>query len=127
MVDDEIQLRPQQLIEQLKLLCSEMMQLEAADMVNSAGVHPEHRASAANLMHYLALRRHDIRHLQAQLTSLGLSSLGRTEPHVIGSLHAVMKVLNQLAGSAEAPLTLPAGAPEIAEGAALLEKNSEVL
>ena len=121
------QLLPQQLIQQLNLLRSEMLQLEASGMVDSAGVHPEHRASAANLIHYLALRRHDIRQLQAQLASLGLSSLGRTESHVIGGLHAVMKVLNQLAGSAEASLDLPDGAPAIGEGAALLEKNSEVL
>ena len=96
-------------------------------MVDSTGIHPEHRASAKNLIHYLALRRHDIRQLQAQLTSLGLSSLGRTESHVIGGLLAVMKALNQLAGSAEASLDLPDGAPAIGDGAALLEKNSEVL
>jgi hypothetical protein len=57
--------------------------------------------SARNLMHYVALRRHDIRHLQSQLASLGLSSLGRTEPHVLGALHAVMEILHQLAGSQE--------------------------
>ena len=85
------QLRPQELIQQLNLLCSEMLQLEASGMVDSAGVHPDHRTSATNLIHYLALRRHDIRQLQAQLASLGLSSLGRTEPHVIGGLDAVMK------------------------------------
>jgi pyruvate kinase len=118
---------PQQLIEQLNALRSEMLQLEASGMVESAGIHAEHRASAANLIHYLALRRHDIRKLQAQLASLGLSSLGRNEPHVIGGLHAVMNVLNQLAGSAEPSLDLPNGAPTIGEGAALLEKNSEVL
>jgi pyruvate kinase len=38
-----------------------------------------------------------------------------------------MNVLNQLAGSAEPFLGLPDGAPTIGEGAALLEKNSEVL
>ena len=118
---------PQQLIQQLNLLRSEMLQLEASGMLDSAGVHADHRASAVNLIHYLALRRHDIRQLQAQLASLGLSSLGRTESHVIGGLHAVMKVLNQLAGSAEPPFDLPDGAPAIGDGAALLDKNSEVL
>jgi pyruvate kinase len=118
---------PQQLMQQLNLLCSEMLQLQASDMADSAGVHPEHRTSAANLMHYLVLRRHDIRQLQAQLASLGLSSLGRTEPHVIGSLHAVMKVLNQLAGSSEWHFEPPGCAPAIGEGAALLERNSAIL
>jgi hypothetical protein len=35
------------------------------------------------LIHYLALRRHDIRRLQEQLAALGLSSLGRMESHVL--------------------------------------------
>jgi len=118
---------PQQLIHQLNLLRSEMLQLEASGMVDSAGIHAEHRASAANLIHYLVLRRHDIRQLQAQLASLGLLSLGRNEPHVIGGLHAVMNILSQLTGSTEPSLDLPNGAPTIGEGAALLEKNSEVL
>jgi pyruvate kinase len=118
---------PQQLIQQLNVLRSEMLQLEASGLADSAGVHPDHRASAANLVHYLALRRHDIRQLQAQLASLGLSSLGRTESHVIGGLHAVMKILNQLAGRPDASPELPEGAPAIGDGAALLDRNSEVL
>jgi pyruvate kinase len=118
---------PQQLIEQLNLLCSEMLELESSGELDAADVNPDHRASAANLIHYLALRRHDIRQLQAQLASLGLSSLGRTESHVMGGLHAVMKVLNQLAGSAEACSGLSDCVPALGDGAALLDKNSEVL
>jgi pyruvate kinase len=52
---------PQKRIQQLKLLRSEMLQLKASRMADSGSVHPEHRTSAANLIHYLALRRHDIR------------------------------------------------------------------
>ncbi len=126
-MQDGNQQLPQKLIQQLNLLCAEMLQLQASGAADSASVHPEHRNSAANLMHYLVLRRHDIRQLQAQLASLGLSSLGRAESHVLGGLHAVMKALHQLAGSAEASIDLPDGAPEIGDGAALLEKNSEVL
>jgi pyruvate kinase len=40
---------------------------------------PEETASDLNLAHYIALRRHDIRELQEQLTANGLSSLGRGE------------------------------------------------
>jgi pyruvate kinase len=124
---NEKQLRPQELIQQLDLLCSEMLSLEATSRVDLASVHPDHRASATNLVHYLALRRHDIRQLQDHLGALGLSSLGRTEPHVIGALYAVMKLLNQLAGSTDASVSATGGAPAIGEGAVLLEKNSEVL
>jgi len=77
-------------------------------------------------MHYLALRRHDIRHLQAQLASLGLSSLGRTEPHVLSGLHAVVNVLQQLVGSGEARLSSET-APRLNEGTAFLRRNTEAL
>lgn len=121
------QLRPQELIQQLNLLCSEMLSLGASGVSDLAGVHPDHRASATNLIHYLALRRHDVRQLQNELGILGLSSLGRTEPHVIGALYAVVNVLNRLAGFPNAVLNATGGAPAIGEGAALLERNSEVL
>jgi pyruvate kinase len=47
------------------------------------GMDPEHRSSARNLIHYVGLRRHDIRGLQSRLAQTGLSSLGRTESHVL--------------------------------------------
>src|SRR5208282_2994205 len=126
-MQNDKQLQPQELIQQLGLLRSEMLSLEATSLADSAGVHPEHRASATNLIHYVALRRHDIRQLQAQLAALGLSSLGRTEPHVIGALHAVMNALHPLAGSDEADDPLPDGASEMGEGSALLPKNADAL
>lgn len=58
----------------------------------------DHRASARNLLHYVALRRHDLRELQGQLSRLGLSSLGRIEPHVLAGLDAVLAALRCLAG-----------------------------
>ena len=54
---------------------------------------PSMRESAYNLVHYLAVRRHDVRELQDELTRLGLSSLGRLEAHVMASLQAVLEVL----------------------------------
>jgi pyruvate kinase len=126
-MQDRNQVLPRELNQQLKALCSEMLELQNSADAQAAGVRPEHRPSATNLTHYLVLRRHDIRQLQEQLASLGLSSLGRTEPHVIGGLQAVMKVLNQLSGSTETSLNLPDGIPSIGEGAILVEKNSELL
>jgi pyruvate kinase len=60
--------------------------------------HPRHRRSAANLVHYVELRRHDIRELQSRLSAMGLSSLGRSESHVLASLEAVLAVLDTMAG-----------------------------
>ncbi len=59
---------------------------------------PESCESAYNLVHYLAVRRHDVRVLQRELSRLGLSSLGRMEAHVMASLNAVLEVLHQLRG-----------------------------
>ena len=54
------------------------------------------RNSARNLLHYLALRRHDLRPLQLQLASMGLSSLGRAESQALGTVEAVLDVVGQL-------------------------------
>lgn len=59
---------------------------------------PERRASAVNLAHYLALRQADLRKLQVQLGSLGLSRLGRSEANTMASLNAVLTALLALAG-----------------------------
>jgi len=62
------------------------------------GVPPDYRESARNLIHYLALRRHDLRALQPRLSALGLSSLGRSEARVLASVAAVRTALQALGG-----------------------------
>ncbi|MBL8388282.1 MAG: pyruvate kinase [Hydrogenophaga sp.] len=75
-----------------------------------ARVGPHQQPSARNLVHYLALRAHDLRPLQQQLAWLGLSSLGRAESHVLANLDKVLGILHRLTGrpwhdrSAEEPL-----------------------
>ena len=46
--------------------------------------------SVANMRAYLALRAHDNRELQRALARLGLSSLGRSEAHVLATLEQVL-------------------------------------
>lgn len=58
-------------------------------------ISPSNRESAKNLIHYLALRRHDIRELQNQLARNGISSLGRSESHVMSNLNKVQKLLHR--------------------------------
>ena len=120
------QLLFEDLIQKLNQLRSEMVELEASGLTGATEVHPDHAASARNLMHYLALRRHDIRQVQSKLAGLGLSSLGRTESHVLGSVDAVINVLHKLAGSDESPPDLE-GAQELVAGTGLLEKSTEAL
>jgi pyruvate kinase len=116
-----------QLSSELALLCADMVELESSLLKRPLAVHEAHRRSARNLAHYLALRRHDIRKLQSQLALLGLSSLGRTESHVLKAVQAVHRVLNVLLGT-DASLASPAEpAVEVGEGAQLLENNTDAL
>jgi len=68
-------------------------------------VAAEHRAGARNLLQYLALRRHDLRELQDDLTRLGLSSLGRSEGHVRASVAGTLAACRALMGE---PFVAPA-------------------
>ena len=81
------------LIAQLDVLYTDALALEKKFAAEIKMVHPKFRKSARNLLHYLALRQHDIRDLQEQLAQLGLSSLGRSEGHVLASLQAVRQHL----------------------------------
>lgn len=56
------------------------------------------RPSARNLADYLAFRERDLRDLQKKLSPLGLSSLGRSEAHVVATLQAVRATLAALCG-----------------------------
>jgi len=50
----------QEIIQQLDQLCAEMRKLEESNLVDLNSIHPDYRASAANLIHYLSLRQHDV-------------------------------------------------------------------
>ena len=89
-------------------------------------VHASHTAGAANLVHYVGLRRHDVRALQDRLAWIGVSSLGRAESHVLANLDKVLGLLHRLAGRAWTPRSAeePAG---IRTAAKLLEENARAL
>ncbi|WP_239651319.1 hypothetical protein [Neosynechococcus sphagnicola] len=88
---------------------------------------PEFLSSALNLAQYLALRRHDLRDLQAALMPWGLSSLGRIEARVMPNLEAVIATLAVICGQAT---TEQLHRPPIAsffEGNRLLRQHTEEL
>ncbi|MEO6599085.1 MAG: pyruvate kinase [Polyangiaceae bacterium] len=61
------------------------------------------RESALNLVHYVALRQHDLRQLQSDLAALGISSLGHSESCVRNSLRqALQRVRDALSVRGEA-------------------------
>jgi pyruvate kinase len=106
------------LIAELRQVHSLMERMDRAGAGYLNGIPDDQQASARNLLHYLALRSHDLRKLQPRLASRGLSSLGRTESHVRHSLEAVMKVLHVMDGTA------PEG---MIDAAALTKEGGEVL
>src|SRR5271166_5164642 len=101
----------QSLIDELTGLRAEMLRQEAALEDRMGEICELHQASARNLVHYVALRRHDIRDLQEELTANGLSSLGRAEADVLGAVDAVLRVLHRLVGE-PAPAELPKNTDE---------------
>lgn len=115
------------LVRQLKALRFNL--LEAEEEFGSAIelAAPEFRKSIRNLAHYLALRRHDLRELQQQLASIGLSSLGRSESHVLANLEAVLEILHRVKGEAFAKDSSRPAAVGYGEGAALLRAHTEAL
>jgi pyruvate kinase len=112
---------------ELATLCSDMLELESSLLQRTLELHEAHRRSARNLAHYLALRRHDIRKLQAQLAQIGLSSLGRTESHVLNAVRTVDRVLDVLLGNDSALPVSSEPAVEMDEGSQLLEGNTKTL
>lgn len=112
------------LIEELGGIRADALALERRFARNLAAVHPSFRRSARNLVHYLALRRHDVRVLQEQLAALGLSSLGRTESHVLAALDAVLAILHRLAGRPAPNRTGAAPALTFGEGHAELTDHT---
>lgn len=62
-----------------------------------SGVEAHHALGARNLLHYVALRQHDLRSVQKALAAYGLSSLGRSESTVLHSIGRVVRILALLA------------------------------
>ena len=85
----------------LNAIRAHALAFEAEHAAQLAAVAPGYRASARNLLHYLSVRQRDIRFLQQDLQSLGLSTLGVIEPHVLASLNAVIGCLEALARTGE--------------------------
>jgi pyruvate kinase len=117
--------------EELRGLSRELLELRS-EMLNreieggTGGEPATPCKSRSNLCHYLSLRRNDIRALQERLSRLGLSSLGRSEAHVLHSVDSVLAVLARLRGE-RLELKPSFGAPDFDEGRALLVANADAL
>ncbi len=82
---------------------------------------PDAQCSCDNLLAYLALREHDLQHLQLELAERGLSSLGRLEGSV---LHSLRKVMGHVGIQ---PTVTPLMAPDFAQARSILSRRSAML
>jgi pyruvate kinase len=114
------------LIGELTVLRESMLESQGRLVPGYSGVGTDRTHSAANLAHYLAMRRFDVRRLQERLARIGLSSLGRAESHVLANVDKVLGLLHVLAGRPWQPHTAdePAG---LGRGQALSEDHAQAL
>jgi len=98
-------------IDEVSALRADLVALQARLHDSLRAVHADHAAGATNLVHYVGLRRHDVRALQDRLAWIGVSSLGRAESHVLANIDKVLGLLHRLAGRSWTPLSSeePAG------------------
>jgi len=92
-----------QLLDEVDKLLTRLSAAESTWSRWLTGVAPEHRSSARNMLHYWAIRQYDLRDLQARLVAYGLSSLGRSEPHVEATLLLVRSVISAMLGNGWQP------------------------
>lgn len=114
-------------LSELTAIRADLVSVSTVPQQRLDGVHSNHQASARNLLHYLALRRRDLRPLQLRLASLGLSSLGRAESHVLATVDAVLEVLHRLAGHDWQPTSTVEVAVDFIQGQQRLAKNTNSL
>jgi pyruvate kinase len=116
----------EELIQTLRRIRTAMVEMEARFATAVADLEEARQPSARNMLHYLAFRQFDIRGIQETLAMLGLSSLGRTEAHVLASVDQVLAILYLMAGRVWVP---PPAAPAIgfAESQRLLDAHTEAL
>jgi pyruvate kinase len=88
---------------------------------------PAFAPSAENLAAYLAFRRRDVRPFQDDLASWGLSSLGRSEGHVMANLDAVLSCLAVLTGRNGARVPARPRPDSFKLGGRLLDHNTRQL
>lgn len=111
----------QQVHAAVERVCQDMMAAEqkAASLIGA--VHPQQQQSAANLVHYLTLRREDLRQLQDALHHLGLSSLASSESHILRQAQSVLQRLGaKIPANTLSPMDDDAGRTLLRERAALL-------
>ena len=115
-------------IEKLQLAIDAILkvikQAESQHQDAIAQVAPAYRKSARNLVHYHALRDHDLRGVQKKLRNLGISRLANAQGHLEASLLKIQYLLNCLQGNP--PVARKSGL-SIKDARALLNRHTKEL
>jgi pyruvate kinase len=86
-------------IKNIKSTLSDIENKMSEEVINKSNlinkIHPGNQSAAENLIHYLTLRRNDIRRIQDDLHVLGLSSLASSESHIKSQLQAINQRLGK--------------------------------
>jgi pyruvate kinase len=91
-----IPIRP--MIEKIESVRKEMIAEEWAYAGKLGELKEHYRESARNLLHYLILRKYDLRALQEDLSSLGISSIGHSERYTLNNVTNILHLLYLLEG-----------------------------
>ena len=114
-----------EMIAQLDTIIESAKKLEQQYTSDLSKIHPKNRRSALNLLHYLALRRHDITDLQTNLGKLGISRLGKAESHVMHSILLVKNILRSYNRYRKLPVSnFPVS---IEDGSKIINSNTTAL
>ncbi|MGX7106509.1 pyruvate kinase [Hutsoniella sourekii] len=100
MSQSQRQAEAQRLLDQVYKLYQDVL-AKGQDILDNYGhnIHNESfKESASNLAYYLAIRQYDLRELQADLSLLGVSSLGRLESRTLETLQSVINTLASIVG-----------------------------
>ncbi|XP_076957820.1 plastidial pyruvate kinase 4, chloroplastic-like [Bidens hawaiensis] len=84
------------LLDKLKAIHMHALAMEQWNASRLEQCHRRHAMSAANLIHYLALRSLDVDQIKDDLSSVGLLNLETINPYVIASLSAGIQMLENL-------------------------------
>ncbi len=87
----------------------------------------EFRFSAQNFAYYLAFRKRDLRAVQRALIPLGLSSLGRSESHVLQNLDAVIASLTAICAPHKLSSVAHPSRADFYRGQNLLRANADAV
>jgi pyruvate kinase len=116
-----------ELLGDLMVIRAELIAAPANPRQGLEKIHVNYYESARNLLHYLALRRRDLRPLQLRLATLGLSSLGRAESHVLATVDAILEVLHRLTRHPRKQRIPEAEIIDFTDGQRLLTEHTEAL